>query len=80
MAFNIVFRTEDHGPGLGNDRWSAIDDRTYDGAPDAHGMVGWGATEQEAKDDLVRLFQEEAEAQEEYFRGIGSDHEYPDEA
>jgi hypothetical protein len=71
MAFDIIFRTEDHGSGgLSCERWSAIDDRTYDGAPDGHGMIGWGATEQEAKDDLVRLFQEEAEAQEKYFSGV----------
>jgi hypothetical protein len=33
--------------------WSAIDDDTYDGAPDSKCPVGHGATEQEAIEDLL---------------------------
>ena len=56
-------RTEMHYVG----EWTAIDEDTYDGAPDAGhaGMIGWGATEQEAIEDLQRLFRERAEANEE---------------
>ena len=43
--------------------WHCIDDRTYDGA--GSNMIGWGATKEEALADLVRLFQEHAEWQEE---------------
>lgn len=32
--------------------WSAIDDDTYDGAPDSRSPVGWGFTEGEAIQDL----------------------------
>lgn len=32
--------------------WSAVDDN-YDGAPDSHCPIGWGATEQEAVDNLM---------------------------
>lgn len=32
--------------------WQAWDDDTYDGAEDSHSPIGWGATEQEAIDDL----------------------------
>ena len=44
-----------------SERYSAIDDDTYDGAPDAGAMahaMGWGATADEAVDDLRRLLQE----------------------
>ena len=44
--------------------WSAIDDRTFDGAPDAGGAahrVGYGATEQEAIEDLISQLTEEQE-------------------
>jgi hypothetical protein len=33
--------------------WSAIDDDTYDGAPDSHCPVGRGRTEIEAVADLI---------------------------
>jgi hypothetical protein len=37
--------------------WSAIDEHTYDGAPDSKTRreIGWGATAQEAVADLLRL-------------------------
>ena len=40
--------------------WCAIDEDTYDGAPDSHNrnMIGYGATEQEAIDDLLALMEE----------------------
>lgn len=40
--------------------WCAVDDDTYDGAPDSGNRhhVGYGATEQEAVDDLRRLMEE----------------------
>ena len=38
--------------------WSAVDDDTYDGAPDAHCPIGWGATEQAAIDDLLAQLEE----------------------
>ena len=43
--------------------WTAIDDDTYDGADDSgeRTMVGCGATEAEAVEDLMRLKQERAE-------------------
>ena len=40
--------------------WGARDDDTNSGE-DPH-MIGWGATEQEAVDDLMRLIQEDYEA------------------
>lgn len=33
--------------------WVATDDDTYDGAEDSHCPIGFGATEQEAIDDLI---------------------------
>jgi hypothetical protein len=43
--------------------WSAIDEDTYDGAEDSDNrhMIGYGATEQQAIEDLMRLLQEMAE-------------------
>jgi hypothetical protein len=43
--------------------WSAIDDDTYDGAPDSstRGEIGYGRTEEEAIADLMRLKAERAE-------------------
>ena len=40
--------------------WSAVDDDTYDGAPDSSNcnMVGYGMTEEEAVADLLRLMSE----------------------
>jgi hypothetical protein len=40
--------------------WTAIDDDTYDGAPDSctRSQVGYGATEQEAIDDLLQQIAE----------------------
>lgn len=32
--------------------WSAVDDSTYDGSEGS--LIGYGATEQEAREDLVR--------------------------
>lgn len=45
--------------------WSAVDDDTYDGAEDSASrhMIGYGRTEEEAIEDLKRLFQEHAEWQ-----------------
>jgi len=47
----------------GPDRWLAVDDDTYDGAEDSSNrhMIGYGRTEEEAIEDLKRLFREEAE-------------------
>ena len=44
-----------------NGEWTAIDEDTYDGAPDCPHMMGWGDTEQEAIEDLERLFAERDE-------------------
>ena len=69
--FNIdpryTFHVEATGGGMQAhaEPWSCIDDRTYDGAPDASNMIGWGATKEEALADLVRLFNERADYQEE---------------
>lgn len=38
--------------------YSAIDDDTYDGAPDAHCPVGHGATEEEAIRNLAEQWEE----------------------
>lgn len=38
--------------------WSAIDDDTYDGAPDSHCPIGYGPTEQTAIDELLTLIAE----------------------
>lgn len=40
--------------------WCAVDDETYDGAPDnKHGQeMGFGATEQQAIEDLLQLIQD----------------------
>lgn len=40
--------------------WCAVDDDTYDGAPDSgtRHEIGYGATEQEAIDDLKRVVNE----------------------
>lgn len=35
--------------------WAAVDEDTYDGAPDGNNQYGYGATEQEAIDDLKQL-------------------------
>lgn len=54
--------------------WSAIDDDTYDGAPESHCPVGYGATEEEAINDLKRQLQEAYEAsltEEEWQREFG---------
>lgn len=39
--------------------WSAIFPDTYDGAPDAQGIVGYGATEAEAIADLLQQAEEQ---------------------
>ena len=43
--------------------WSAIDESTYDGAEDSseRHMVGYGPTEAEAIEDLLRIHRERAE-------------------
>jgi hypothetical protein len=33
--------------------WSAVDDDTYDGAPDAHSPIGFGPTQADAIADLM---------------------------
>jgi hypothetical protein len=40
--------------------WSAVDDDTYDGAEDSHCPIGYGATEEEAVEDLKRQIEEMA--------------------
>jgi hypothetical protein len=40
--------------------WSAVDDDTYDGAEDSHCPIGYGATEEQAIDDLKRQIEEMA--------------------
>jgi hypothetical protein len=60
--FNIDPRY-DYEPNAAPDCWSCIDDRTYDGAPDASNMIGWGKTQEEALEDLERLFEERADYQ-----------------
>jgi hypothetical protein len=50
--------------GLGTDySWAATDDDTFDGAEDSptRHMIGYGLTEAEAIEDLLRLMREEAE-------------------
>jgi len=49
--------TEEQVPGY----WIAVDDDTYDGAPDSHSIVGHGSTEQEAIDDLILETEEREE-------------------
>lgn len=48
------------------DQWSALDDDTYDGAPDSatRGEIGYGRSEEEAIADLMRLKAERAEYRE----------------
>lgn len=41
--------------------WSAIDDATYDGAPDSHCPIGRGRTEAEAIADLQAQMEERDE-------------------
>jgi hypothetical protein len=50
--------------------WSAIDNDSYDGAPDAGHVahfIGYGPTEVEAITDLQMLFQEEQEFQDDLY-------------
>lgn len=59
----------DHMPKPGPDRqydWTAIDESTYDGAEDSaeRHMIGYGPTEAEAIEDLLRIHRERAEYQE----------------
>ncbi len=42
--------------------WIAVDDDTYDGAPECHCPIGFGATEQDAIDDLLEQIAERAES------------------
>lgn len=50
----MIIRTQEHEWAPETMRWSAVDDDTYDGAEDSttRAQIGWGATEQEAIDDL----------------------------
>lgn len=63
--FNISprYEYEPNAAGKFGGPWSCIDDRTYDGAPDGSNMIGWGATQEEALEDLERLFEERADYQ-----------------
>lgn len=40
--------------------WCAYDEDTYDGADDSHPVVGWGATEAEARADLAQQLKDRA--------------------
>lgn len=41
--------------------WSAVDDDTYDGAPDSRSaVIGWGRTEEEAIADLLDQIEEKS--------------------
>jgi hypothetical protein len=40
--------------------WSAIDDDTYDGAPDSRCPVGYGKTEEDAIADLMQQIEDVA--------------------
>ncbi len=39
--------------------WSAVDDNTYDGAPDSHSPIGYGPTEEAAIADLLEQLEEQ---------------------
>lgn len=51
----MIIKTQEHEWAPESMRWSAVDDDTYDGAEDSktRAQIGWGATEQDAIDDLV---------------------------
>lgn len=59
---NIVVHEDNTGFAPKAERFYAIDDDTYDGAEDSsnRGMVGRGATPEEAIADLQSMFDEEA--------------------
>lgn len=38
--------------------WTAVDDDTYDGAPECHCPVGYGGTEEEAIKDLMEQIED----------------------
>jgi hypothetical protein len=60
----MKIKTEDHGWSVYEGQvWTAIDDDTYDGAPDSHSPVGWGHTEMDAINDLVEQIVEKLETQ-----------------
>jgi len=50
-------------PDRSND-WCAYDEDTYDGADDSHPVVGWGATEAEARADFLQIWQDREEQRE----------------
>lgn len=59
-------RTELHTSAPADQRWSAIDDDDYDGAPDTpwYGkLTGWGYTMDEAIDDLMEARRDAKEAE-----------------
>jgi hypothetical protein len=58
-----------YDPTPGPDRqfdWTALDDDTYDGAEDSktRNEIGYGATEEEARADFLRLMEELGEGEE----------------
>jgi hypothetical protein len=55
--FPMTIRTEMH-PCPWGPEWYAIDDDSYDSAPDARPMAGVGATEAEAVADLMARLEE----------------------
>ena len=58
------------GLSAGPDLWLAVDDDTYDAADTIYShMIGYGATEEAAVLDLLRLMQEEAEYREDLAEG-----------
>lgn len=72
----MTIRTESPFPGM----WTAVDDDTYDGAPDGRNEIGYGQTPEAAIADLLELQRENDEAWErhrqeewEYERGIRAD-------
>lgn len=56
----MKIRTEFVDPPIPDRRfdWSAVDDDTYDGAPDSHCPIGRGRTESEAIADLLEQLEE----------------------
>lgn len=49
----IIAIPDDTGIAPADSRWHAIDDDTYDGAPDSRSPIGLGATPAEAIADLM---------------------------
>lgn len=68
MIQGVRVRTDPTGACVGNNQWCAVDDDTYDG-PEC--LIGFGATEEDAIDDLLRLIDESA---------VGEPEEYDQQA